>query len=121
MHVFVNPDVFGRLRTAGAQVVMSHEAVHVATDAARSTVPLWLLEGFADYVALRDVDLPISTTAGQIIRQVRRDGVPEALPGPVEFDTHDLPRRDLRERLAGLPAAGRCRGPGQPWSGSTTT
>ena len=37
---------------------MSHEAVHVATEAARSTMPLWLLEGFADYVALRDVDLP---------------------------------------------------------------
>jgi len=59
----------------------------VATDAARSSVPLWLLEGFADYVALRDVDLPITTAAGQIIRQVRREGVPQALPGPAEFDT----------------------------------
>ena len=37
---------------------MSHEATHVATDASTSAVPLWLLEGFADYVALRDVDLP---------------------------------------------------------------
>jgi hypothetical protein len=87
VHVFVNPDIFDRLRTTGAQVVVSHEVVHVATDAARSSVPLWLLEGFADYVALRHVDLPITTTAGQIIRQVRREGVPEALPGPAEFDT----------------------------------
>jgi hypothetical protein len=87
VHVFVNPDVFERLRPTGAQVVLSHEAVHVATDAARSAVAPWLLEGFADYVALRDVDLPLSTTAGQIIRQVRRDGVPEALPGPAEFAT----------------------------------
>jgi hypothetical protein len=87
VHVFVNPDVFDVLRPTGAQVVLSHEAVHVATDATRSAVPTWLLEGFADYVALRDVDLPVTTSAGQIIRQVRRDGVPQALPGPAEFDT----------------------------------
>lgn len=87
VHVFVNPDVFGRLGPQGAQVVMSHEATHIATDATSSAMPLWLLEGFADYVALRDVPLPISTTAGQIIAQVRRDGVPPALPGAPEFDT----------------------------------
>ncbi|MFC6286544.1 hypothetical protein ACFP3Q_04575 [Nocardioides sp. GCM10027113] len=87
VHVFVNPEVYGRLQPRGAQVVMSHEAVHVATDAALSTMPLWLLEGFADYVALRDVRLPLSVTAGQVIRQVRRDGPPEALPGQTEFDT----------------------------------
>ncbi|HEU4812489.1 MAG TPA: hypothetical protein VFT00_10160, partial [Nocardioides sp.] len=87
VHVFVNPDVFSRLKPRGAQVVMSHEATHVATDAATSTMPLWLLEGFADYVALRDVDLPLSTTAGQVIKQVRRHGPPAALPGRAEFDT----------------------------------
>ncbi len=87
VHVFVNPDVFDTLRPTGAQVVLSHEAVHVATDAARSAMPTWLLEGFADYVALRDVDIPVGTSAGQIIRQVRRNGVPGALPGPAEFDT----------------------------------
>jgi hypothetical protein len=87
VHVFVNPDVFGALRTQGAQVVMSHEAVHVATHAATSDMPLWLLEGFADYVALRDVDLPLSTTAGQVIRQVRRHGPPATLPGAAQFDT----------------------------------
>lgn len=87
VHVFVNPDVFGQLKPEGAQVVMSHEATHVATGAAASAIPLWLLEGFADYVALRDVDLPIATTAGQIIAQVRRDGPPRALPDAAEFDT----------------------------------
>jgi hypothetical protein len=86
-HVFVNPDVFDRLEPQGAQVVMSHEAVHVATRAATSDVPLWLLEGFADYVALRDVDLPLTTTAGQVIEQVRRNGPPRHLPGDAEFNT----------------------------------
>lgn len=85
VHVFVNPDVYRGLRPTGAQVVMSHEAAHVATGAERSTAPLWLVEGFADYVALRDVDLPLSTTAGQIIAQVRRTGAPGRLPGTAEF------------------------------------
>jgi hypothetical protein len=88
VHVFVNPIIFGQLRPTGSQVVMSHEAVHVATEAAtNSTMPLWLLEGFADYVALLDVDLPVSTTAGQIIDRVREDGPPENLPGSAEFET----------------------------------
>ncbi len=86
VHVFVNPDVSGRLRSQGAQIVMTHEVVHVATDAALSPMPLWLLEGFADYVALRTVRLPLSVTAARITSQVRRDGPPDRLPGAEEFD-----------------------------------
>ncbi len=87
VHVFVNPDVYGGLRPTGAQVVMSHEATHVAAGAWTSRMPLWLLEGFADYVALRDVDLPVSRSAAQIIAEVRRSGPPRALPGAAEFGT----------------------------------
>ena len=87
VHVFINPTVYAGLEEVGGQVVMSHEATHVATGAPLTAgVPLWLLEGFADYVALHDVDLPLSTTAGQIIEQVRRDGPPDHLPGQAEFD-----------------------------------
>jgi hypothetical protein len=86
-HVFVNPDLYRDLGSVWEQVVMTHEATHIATEApVTSGMPLWLLEGFADYVALRDTDLPMSKTAGQIIAQVRADGVPDALPGPAEFD-----------------------------------
>ncbi|MBA3782491.1 MAG: hypothetical protein H0X12_11655 [Nocardioides sp.] len=86
VHVFVNPDVSRRLRSEGAQIVMTHEVVHVATDAALSPMPLWLLEGFADYVALLTVRLPLSVTAARIAGQVRRDGPPDRLPGAEEFD-----------------------------------
>ncbi|WP_426244135.1 hypothetical protein [Nocardioides sp. LHG3406-4] len=86
VHVLVNPDVSGRLRSQGAQIVMTHEVVHVATGAALSPMPLWLLEGFADYVALREVRLPLSVTAARIARQVRREGPPDRLPGAEEFD-----------------------------------
>jgi hypothetical protein len=86
VHVFLNPAQMRRLRPAGAQVVVSHEAVHVALDAPASSLPTWLSEGFADYVALRDVDLPLSTTAAQVIEQVRKSGVPDALPDDTDFD-----------------------------------
>jgi hypothetical protein len=87
VHVFVNPDVFGGLRATGAQVVMSHEATHVATGAWDSRTPLWLLEGFADYVALRDVALPVQKSAAQIIAAVRRSGPPRRLPDSAAFGT----------------------------------
>ena len=50
-------------------------------------VPAWLTEGYADYVALRDVDLPLSVTAAQVEQQVRREGPPATLPGDARFDT----------------------------------
>jgi hypothetical protein len=87
VHVFVNPDVTAGLRRAGAQVVMSHELVHVATDAARTPMEPWLLEGFADYVALRDTNLPDRTTLGRAIEAARTDGVPTDLPAAADFDT----------------------------------
>ena len=87
IHVYVNPDVMSALDRNGQQVVLSHEATHVATDAPRSQAPTWLVEGFADYVALRDTNLSTSVTAAQIAGQVRREGVPLALPVPGDFDT----------------------------------
>jgi hypothetical protein len=86
VHIMVNPKVFGGLGDKGSQIVMSHEATHVAMRAATSRMPLWLLEGFADYVALARSDLPVSVTASQILAQVRKSGPPRALPGPHEFD-----------------------------------
>lgn len=85
VHVFVNPRAFGRLGDRGSQIVVSHEATHVAVGAALSTMPPWLLEGFADYVALARVDLPVARAARQILDRVRRRGAPTRLPGPAAF------------------------------------
>lgn len=94
-HVFVNPDVFVPLGATGAQVVITHETTHVATAAATTPAPIWLVEGFADYVALRAQRLPLTTTAARIIALVRRDGPPRQLPGQREFasDAKDLEAR----------------------------
>jgi hypothetical protein len=87
VHVFLNPEVFRTQQPVSAQVVLSHEAVHALTAApTTSGVENWLLEGFADYVALRDVDLPLSKLASQVIAQVRADGPPDALPSRADLD-----------------------------------
>ncbi|WP_145724378.1 hypothetical protein [Nocardioides sp. J9] len=86
VHVFVNRAVLDGLDRVAAQVVMTHEAVHAVTGAVGArNAPLWLVEGFADHVALRDVDLPESRTAAQVIRQVKRDGLPDRLPADSDF------------------------------------
>ena len=86
VQVYLNPPVFDPLGPQGRQIVLSHEATHVAVDALDDAVPHWLSEGFADYVALADTDLPASVLAAQILTLVREDGPPGALPGRVEFD-----------------------------------
>jgi hypothetical protein len=85
VHVFLNPGVFDPLGPQGRQIVLSHEATHVALGAATADMPLWLSEGMADYVALVDNPLPATVLAAQIRRLVQEKGAPKALPGPREF------------------------------------
>lgn len=80
VHVFLNPGVFDALGSRGAQVVMSHESTHVATGAAFASMPAWLLEGFADYVALAHAGIPVETAASQVLARVREKGPPRRLP-----------------------------------------
>ena len=86
VRVFLNPDVFGRLKQRGAQVVMSHEATHVATGATFVTMPTWLLEGFADFVALDGAGVPVRVAAAQILERIKADGLPEGLPTSEDLD-----------------------------------
>lgn len=86
VHVFVNPRVHDGMDPTAAQVVATHEVVHAVTGAVLAQrAPLWLVEGFADYVALRDTGLPITRTAGQVIDLVDEEGVPETLPADSAF------------------------------------
>ncbi|TIC88690.1 hypothetical protein E8D34_03175 [Nocardioides sp. GY 10113] len=88
VHVLINPGEFDPLDRVAAQVVVTHETVHAVTRAPLAVgAPLWLVEGFADYVALREVDLPTTRTAGQISAQARRNGVPDRLPEQAAFNT----------------------------------
>lgn len=84
--VVVNPELFGDMDGRAQRVVMTHEATHVLTGIIREKVALWVAEGFADYVALRDDKAPLSLSAGQILRQVEDDGPPKRLPTKQDFD-----------------------------------
>jgi hypothetical protein len=84
-HVVVNPRVFDPLGSRASQFVMTHEATHVAMRATLSTMPLWLVEGFADHVALRQFDVPVSRFAGRTLARVRRSGPPDRLPTDDDF------------------------------------
>jgi hypothetical protein len=89
VHVFVNPSVFDTLGPRAGQIVLSHEAVHVALGAADTSMPMWLSEGMADHVALLDAGTPVRVLSTQIRSLVRREGPPDRLPGRREFDGSD--------------------------------
>jgi hypothetical protein len=85
--VLVNPDTFGRLGQLGRQVVLTHEVAHVATrQATGSAMPMWLVEGFADYIAYRDVELPLALSARELRRDVREGRLPARFPADRDFD-----------------------------------
>jgi hypothetical protein len=80
VHVVLNPSVFARLSPVAARVVLIHEVTHAMTGAAAGGMPLWVAEGFADHVALRDSGVPARLAANQALASTRRHGAPQALP-----------------------------------------
>ncbi|MEV3920546.1 hypothetical protein [Actinomadura coerulea] len=84
--VIVSPGTFGRLNELGRDVVLAHELTHVATGGARDgRTPLWLIEGFADYVGYRRVKISTRSAAGELRREVSAGRAPSALPSADAF------------------------------------
>ncbi len=85
--VVINPRAWRTLQDLGRRVVMSHEVTHLATRAVTySSVPIWMSEGFADYVAYDAVDLPSRVIAEHVLDRVRAGKGPTQLPGDTDFD-----------------------------------
>ncbi|NUT50942.1 MAG: hypothetical protein HOV94_27110 [Saccharothrix sp.] len=83
--VVLNPDSAGALSPLALRVLLRHEITHIA--ARGETVdgaPMWVLEGFADYVGYRGSDLPLAKAAPLLAAQVRT-GLPTALPSDADF------------------------------------
>ena len=78
--VVLNPAEFARMDPRGRQVVVTHELTHALTGVVGTSAPTWLVEGFADWVALHDDTAPLLTSAGALLSQVARSGPPAALP-----------------------------------------
>ncbi len=84
--IIVNPDAFALLGGLGEQVVVTHETTHVATRAHTSAAtPLWLSEGYADWVGYRATGRVPSEAAPELSRAVSQGEVPEALPEDKDF------------------------------------
>ena len=98
--VVLNPDQAGKLSPSARRIVLRHEITHVAARA--STVdgaPMWLLEGFADYVGYRDSGLAPREAAPDLVRALRDGGPPDHLPADADLHgTND--NLDLAYQLA---------------------
>ncbi|OLR95147.1 hypothetical protein BJP25_07555 [Actinokineospora bangkokensis] len=88
--VVLSPTGSRALSIASLRVVLRHEITHVA--ARVQTVdgsPMWLLEGFADYVGYRESGLGLAQGAPDLARSVRAGTLPPSLPQDRDFRGKD--------------------------------
>ena len=85
--IIVNPAGFAQLDALGRRVVITHETTHVAVRASTPRgVPIWLSEGFADYIGFSGVHLARTDVAADVLGEVRRGTGPTHLPDSADFD-----------------------------------
>nr|WP_238351407.1 hypothetical protein [Kribbella shirazensis] len=85
VRIVANPKLFEELGKQGRRIVLTHETTHVASTATASPVPLWLAEGFADYVAFNAVPVQDESAAKELFKAVRAGHVPASLPTTEAF------------------------------------
>jgi len=84
--IVLNPAVSGRLSASARRIVLRHEITHVAARASTMDgAPMWLLEGFADYVGYRDSGLQPREAAPDLVRALRTGQPPQRLPAAADF------------------------------------
>jgi hypothetical protein len=90
--VVLNPANLDRLGSLGRRIVLQHEITHVASRAATSTsMPTWLVEGFADFVGYRDSGVGPGVIAADLHTLLGRHSWPGRLPADQDFHG-DSPR-----------------------------
>ncbi|MFH9823663.1 hypothetical protein [Streptomyces bobili] len=84
--VIVNPDAYAMLGPVGQQVVLTHETTHVATRSdTNAATPLWLSEGYADWVGYRGTGRTPDEAAPELQKAVREGRTPGELPSDQDF------------------------------------
>ncbi|HVN11265.1 MAG TPA: hypothetical protein VMT69_04165 [Kineosporiaceae bacterium] len=85
--VVINPVAFPGLTATGRVVVLTHEFTHVATRAsAVRAPPVWVDEGFADYVAYLGTPLTAREIAGDLLDSLQAVAALGSLPDDGAFD-----------------------------------
>ncbi|WP_416978595.1 hypothetical protein [Streptomyces sp. T028] len=111
--VVVNPDAYAMLGAVGRQVVLTHETAHVATRAhTTAATPLWLSEGYADWVGYRDSGRTPRQVAPELQSAVAEGRLPAALPTDADFGFSGDPARLARAYEGGWLA---CRMIAERW------
>lgn len=85
VHVVVNPELTAQLSDLGRAVLLTHEAVHVATRSPGSPVPTWLVEGYADQIAYRAHPAGAAPAKEAVRELVREKGAPTTWPAEADF------------------------------------
>ena len=84
--VVLNTETADRLSDTSLRVVLRHEMAHVAARADTADgAPMWLLEGFADYVGYRASGLSPERIAPDLARGVRTGEPPAGPPPDTDF------------------------------------
>ncbi|MER6029117.1 hypothetical protein [Streptomyces sp. NPDC001851] len=84
--VVVNPEAYAVLGDVGKQVVLTHETTHVATRAqTTAATPLWLSEGYADWIGYLGTGRTPTEAAPELTRAVQNGHAPRALPSDKDF------------------------------------
>ena len=84
--VYMNTPAVATLSSLGREVVVRHEVTHLATLAPeRSSVPLWLVEGAAEYTGYRGSGIPLTVAVGDLLGSARSSGAPVGLPTSTDF------------------------------------
>lgn len=84
--VVFGPDTAHRLDPAGLRTLLRHELTHIATRAATvDGSPLWISEGFAEYVAHRGTTRSFAAIAPTLTAELRAGSVPTDLPTDALF------------------------------------
>ncbi|MFI9241334.1 hypothetical protein ACIGXF_01830 [Streptomyces sp. NPDC053086] len=100
--VVVNPEAYAVLGDVGKQVVLTHETTHVATRAnTTAATPLWLSEGYADWVGYLGTGRTAAEAAPELGRAVRDGEPPEALPTDADFGFTSEPTKLARAYESG--------------------
>ncbi|MFD4428007.1 hypothetical protein [Nocardia sp. NPDC058497] len=88
--IVFNPDARRRVGDEGLATLLRHELTHVATRGATTDgAPLWMLEGYAEYVAQRGQGTTFSQIAPTLTTRLRAGALPTELIGDADFTGTD--------------------------------
>ncbi len=88
IHVLLDPLRVGALGDAEVLALLTHEIVHVVTDAPRTALPLWVEEGYAEAVTWADDEAGGWRQAEGLLARVRAHGT-DALRVPTDDEFAD--------------------------------